>query len=299
VNAGLAGDPKPLERLAVIDDASSAAPGPAGVSIADNIAVDCSDGRFFWTPKTPIAQKQAALRTALSHLTPAEIGSFGEWVALGGTAQACVDWPVAKAPTVLPDGPWPNVPVLILSGSRDIRTPTPIGRGVAALFPKSRVLVVQGSGHAVTFNSTCAAEYVSNWVQGESHRSCPAIPLELAPLLSFPQAPPGSGRLTPAQTFAIAASTLREAQATTLSADQLGAAVTGMTGGTLFAHEDDVANLGAYADVPGVTLTGSLAMYRPTAGITVGGSRAASGHLDLSDGVLSGELGGVRESAKL
>jgi pimeloyl-ACP methyl ester carboxylesterase len=303
VKAGLAGDPAPLERLAAIDDASSAAPGPAGVNITDNIAVDCSDGRFFWTPKTPLAERQAALRKALSHLTPAQIGPFGNWVALGGTAQACVDWPVSKAPTVLPDGPWPNVPVLILSGSRDIRTPTPVGRGVAALFPQSHVLVVQGSGHAVTFNSPCAVEYVSDFVQGRSHGGCPGIPLELAPLLSFPQAP-GSGKLTAGQTFAVAVSTLREAQATTLTADELGAPVTGMIGGTLLAHQDDTAELAGYADVSGVTLTGSLSIDSngtrgASARITIGGSRAAPGHLTLSDGVLEGELNGQTESAKV
>jgi pimeloyl-ACP methyl ester carboxylesterase len=304
VKAGLAGDPAPLERLAAIDDASSAAPGPASVNITDNIAVDCSDGRFFWTPKTPLAERQAALRKALSHLTPAEIGPFGNWVALGGTAQACVDWPVSKAPTVLPDGPWPNVPVLILSGSRDIRTPTPIGRGVAALFPQSRVLVVQGSGHAVTFNSACAAEYVRDFVQGRSHSACPGIPLELAPLRSFPQAPAGSGKLSAGQTFAIAVSTLREAQATTLTADELGAPVTGMTAGTLLAHQDDTARLDGYADISGVTLTGSLSIDSngtrgASATIDVGGSRAASGRLELSNGVLAGDLAGVHESAKL
>ena len=197
VKAGLDGDPAPLERLAVIDDAASAASGSAGVNIAVNIATDCTDGRFFWAPKTPLARKQALLRQALSHLTPAEIGPFGSWVALGGTAQACVDWPVATTPTVLPDGPWPNVPVLILSGSRDIRTPTPVGEAVAADFPKSRVLVVKGSGHAVTYNSSCAAAFVSDWVQGLPHGACPAIPPVLAPLLGFPEAPPGNGQLTP------------------------------------------------------------------------------------------------------
>ena len=304
VRAGLDGNPAPLERLAVIDDASSTAPGSAGVNITDNIATDCSDGRFFWTPRTPLPQRQAALRKALSTLTPAEIGPFGKWVALGGTAQECVDWPPTTTSTLLPNGPWPNVPVLILSGSRDIRTPTPVGRAVAAHFQQSRVIVIKNSGHAVTFNSPCADVYVSDWVQGRSHSACPAIPLELAPLRSFPQAPRGNGKLTPAQTLAIAASTLREAEATTLSADQLGAPVTGITGGTLLAHQDDTAKLDGYADVSGVALSGSLTIdpsgrSDTSATISVSGFRAASGHLSLSGGVLQGDLAGLPESAKV
>jgi pimeloyl-ACP methyl ester carboxylesterase len=301
VHAGLAGNPAPLERLAVMDDESSLAGGSAGVNIAINIATDCSDGKFFWTQHTPVAQRAALLQHALSHLTTADIGLFGKWVALAGTAQGCLDWPVAKSPTVLPNGPWPNVPVLILSGSRDIRTPTPIGRGVSHLFPKSRMIVVQGSGHAVTYESSCAAEFVSDWVQGRSHPACGAIPLELSPIPGFPQAPAGTEKLTAAQTFTVAAATLREAEATTLVVDELGAPVSGSTGGTLRASASDTARLVAYADVDGVTLTGTLSIDqngRADAAITVGGSRAAAGRLALFNGRLRGDFGGHVEHSR-
>src|SRR5204863_9930976 len=58
------------------------------------------------------------------------------------------------------------VPVLVLSGDRDIRTPTDGARAIAARFRQGRVLVVPGAGHSVLNHSACAANAVRSWLSG-------------------------------------------------------------------------------------------------------------------------------------
>jgi hypothetical protein len=190
------------------------------------------------------------------------------------------------------------VPVLIFSGSRDVRTPTAGARRVAARFPQSRLVVVAGSGHAVTEQSACADAYVAAWVQGEPHPPCPRLPLALAPLRSLPRAPVGGGgRLTAAQTLIVAAATVREAEAIWVAAEGLSVRVGGLAGGVLHATPSDSFALERYADVAGVALSGAVTQEAAgqdgfAATVAVGGTRALAGRLRLVGGRLSGELGG-------
>src|SRR5262249_61339945 len=109
-------------------------------------------------------------------------------------------------------GALPGVPVLILSGSRDARTPTAGARKVAAALGNARLLVVGGSGHDVIDSSVCAQEYVRAWLTGSHHGPCPRVQALLSPLGAFPRAA-GTGRLTPVRTAAVATQTLRDAAA--------------------------------------------------------------------------------------
>jgi pimeloyl-ACP methyl ester carboxylesterase len=298
VQAGLKGDLGPLERLAALDTATATG-GSLGINLAVNVATDCTDGRFFWSTAAPVEGRAALLGRTLARLPAGATGSFGAWAALGGAAQECLDWPPASpAASALPGGPLPNVPVLIFSGSRDVRTPTAGARRVAARFPQSRLVVVAGSGHAVTEQSACADAYVAAWVQGEAHPPCPRLPLALAPLRSLPRAPAaGGGRLTAAQTLTVAAATLRDAEATWLAAEGLSVRVGGLAGGVLHATPSDAFALDRYADVAGVALTGAVTQEAAgqdgfAATVAVGGTRALAGRLRLDGGRLSGELGG-------
>ena len=181
VSAALGGDPAPLERLVALDDQASGA-GALGIDLAVNVATECTDGRFFWRPASAVRTRAALLQKALATLPPGATGPFGSWAALGGAAQECVNWPQATADSSLPAGPYPNVPVLILSGSRDVRTPTAGARKLAARFPRSKVVVIPGAGHAVTGNSRCADAIVASWLRGRNHAACPRLPLFMTPL---------------------------------------------------------------------------------------------------------------------
>ena len=167
-SAALAGNPAPLERLLALDEQASSS-GSLGIDLAVNVATECSDGRFFWDPASTVAGRPPLLARGLATLGPGATRPFGSWAALAGAAEECKDWPPSTADTSLPPGPYPNVPVLILSGSRDVRTPTAGARLVAARFPQSRVVVIAGAGHAVTVNSRCADSVVSSWLRGRRH----------------------------------------------------------------------------------------------------------------------------------
>src|SRR5205085_3181499 len=119
-------------------------------------ATSCADGPFPWTPETPIPQRPTLFAEAVTALSPGTTGPFGSWSANYSVAHLCLDWPAGPAGSALPAKAFPDVPVLILSGARDVRTPTSIARRVAAAFPHSRVLVVGNTGHGVATSSDCS-----------------------------------------------------------------------------------------------------------------------------------------------
>ena len=106
-----------------------------------------------WDPAVSSARRSATL-SALAASTPeADLYPFDRATAIGnGLAQGCLAWPAASPPDV-PDGAsgaqLPPVPVLLLSGERDLSTPLPWARAEAALAPHGRLLEVPGAGHSV------------------------------------------------------------------------------------------------------------------------------------------------------
>jgi len=186
--------------------------------------------------------------------------------------------------------------VLILSGGRDVRTATSEARQVAADFPRSRFLLVDGSGHDVTDSSGCADQFVAAWVNGRRSPGCQRVPLVLPPLGAFPPpGAPGPAKLTSAQTLAVALNTLHEVEATffinggnTLSV--------GLVGGVLRSLSSYEVRLSRYADASGVTLNGT-ATHSPSAPdgwtgeVSVSGARAVYGALFDDRHRLTGTLG--------
>jgi pimeloyl-ACP methyl ester carboxylesterase len=106
-----------------------------------------------WDPAASGARRSAAL-SALAASTPeADVYPFDRATAIGnGLAQGCLAWPATRPPDV-PDGAssaeLPPVPVLLLSGERDLSTPLPWARAEAALAPRGQLLEVPGAGHSV------------------------------------------------------------------------------------------------------------------------------------------------------
>jgi pimeloyl-ACP methyl ester carboxylesterase len=106
-----------------------------------------------WDPAAPAARRAATL-SALAASTPqADLHPFDRATAIGnGLAQGCVAWPATSPPDVpegAPAGDLPPVPVLLLSGERDLSTPLPWARAEAALAPDGRLIEVPGAGHSV------------------------------------------------------------------------------------------------------------------------------------------------------
>jgi pimeloyl-ACP methyl ester carboxylesterase len=302
VNAARKGYTRPLLRLVELDRRSSAEPA-VDLSAGLYSATTCADGLFPWAPTTPVSERGAILAAAVNDLPQGALGPFGRWAARVGTAYFCQLWPSPAGGTPLASGPYPNVPVLAVSGGIDLRTPTANAEDVVRHFPQGQLLVTPGVGHSVsgTDFSLCSQREIRYWVLGLIARtSCPRAPALVKTLSAFPRV---RGKPTSRSTLALAGKTIREAQAAWALAVDLRPA--GLYGGRLRAAGDQAFRLTGYSIAPGVRLTGtlrwtSLAFPLPFRGtLTVSGPNAARGTLRVSGSAVSGVLGGRRVAGRL
>ncbi|MGZ4385362.1 MAG: alpha/beta fold hydrolase [Gaiellaceae bacterium] len=301
LKAALDGQPQLLLRLYALDTVSAGVADSGGFDTALYVATSCDDGPFPWNAATPLAERQAAIDSALGALPAGSLGPFGNWAIGLGNAQMCRDWP-APGNTPLAAGPLPNVPVLVLSGGRDMRTPTAGGQAVASLFPQGHVLVLPGWGHSVLGNSSCVDNAVTAWLQGATPpAACPRVPPIVQPLGRMPASVATAAFLGKihglrGHTLAAVVRTLQEAGSTWLLS---GAQPTsGLAGGSLRAAFGAF-RLDGYSDVPGLTVTGSLKQKSVGAlpidfegTLTIAGANASHGKLELFGNELRGTLGG-------
>jgi pimeloyl-ACP methyl ester carboxylesterase len=298
------GDPKQLLRLFDLDRRGQLGP-PEQLSYGLYAATTCADGLFPWDPSTPVEQRPALLQAAIGALPAGTLGPFGSWAATGGSAAFCLDWPAPVGRTPLGPGPYPNVPMLAVSGGLDLRTPVESAAQVAAQFPQGHLLVAPGTGHSVlgTDLSGCTQRAVAVWIQTTVlPASCPRA----RSLLSVVPAVPKSlaslpGKTEGAKATAAVVRTLQEAEGAWLTVLGFGSGGTvgGVNGGRLSARSTGF-DLTGYATVPGVKLSGRITARfgLPLAfsgTITVSG--AATGKLVVSDSELRGTLDGRRVGA--
>jgi pimeloyl-ACP methyl ester carboxylesterase len=316
--AALRGAPRPLLRIVAFDQQSSLIPA-SDLSFGLLAATNCSDGIFPWQPDTPVAERRALLDAARAALPAGATGPFGAWATEIGTAALCISWPSPSGRAPLGPGPLPDVPVLILSGDRDLRTPTASALAMAARFRHADVTIVPGVGHSVlTADYTnCASDAVATWLAGGTPPSrCNRVPLLEDPIPRFAASvralAPRGGAGLPGRTLNAADRTVREAGAswTTLVGgfSQTPAAVAGPYGGTLRPTSGRPGfTLVRYSVVPGVEVSGRLELdlglfraripFRFLGTVTVGGKQAAAGRLEVARTSVSGRLGGKRVSA--
>jgi pimeloyl-ACP methyl ester carboxylesterase len=310
VHAALRRQPRALLRLVQLDRESSIIPAE-DLSMGLLAATVCDDGPFPWAPDTPVAQRQALYNAAVAALPPGSTGPFGKWATAMGPAALCLLWPAQPRSSVVGPGPLPNVPVLVLAGERDLRTPAADGAAVAARFPQGRFLSVPGVGHSVLGAdfSGCAESAVKTWLAGGVPPSrCPRSPMLVNPIGAFPASvaalkPAGAPGLR-GRTLAAVSKTVREAAAT------WGFAVTG------FGDVRSIAGpyggairpagvgfvLSRYSVVPGLQVSGTLGLFRPPArlpipvkfvgSVTVTGPKAAHGRLTVGRSKITGRLSG-------
>jgi pimeloyl-ACP methyl ester carboxylesterase len=106
-----------------------------------------------WDPAGPRRQRAAGLSALAASTAKADLYPFDRATAMGnGLAQGCLGWPPTHPPAV-PDGApaarLPPVPVLLLSGDRDLSTPLAWARAEAALAPDGTLIGVPEAGHSV------------------------------------------------------------------------------------------------------------------------------------------------------
>jgi pimeloyl-ACP methyl ester carboxylesterase len=311
VRAALTGDVRPILRLSA---RSSGLEDRAGYqqSAAD------SDATFFttaceenatlpWTRGAPQAQRRKEAEAFVRGAPPQAFGIFPRSVALGGLPSLCLGYPVASPLPAAP-GALPDVPVLVLDGQGDLRTPLEDAQSLGARFPRAAVLGITHTGHSVLGSepATCAKDAIAAFAAGAAPQPCPAVENPFAPT---PRPPASLGKVAAAtgyppkvgRTLNAVAATLDDARRQVIGAaigsGRLPSAVGGLRSGSVRVLSLSRLTLRDYEYVPGVRVDG---VYRlnATTRVRVSGSAAAKGSLTFfKSGRVSGRLGGRRVSA--
>ena len=307
VDAALAGWMLPLERLAFLDQVNNTA-SASDVNIALLLTTNCGDGPFPWDPNATPDARQAALDAAIAALPAGSVGPFGSWALQSLLPFLCVSWPSPSGGAVYGAGPLPDVPVLVLTGDRDIRTPTEGARAIAARFRQGHVLVVPGAGHSVLNHSACAANAVRGWLNGATPPTvCTKFSLYVPPLGAWRK----SVAVTPpvarvpglaGKTLAALLRTIHDAEDNWLLTRGSQETTSGLAGGRLTPDPGGVIRLQGYSSVGGLTLSGNIVLRMDPYGdpvvpltvqyalLSVGGPGAAHGRIRLSGNQLTGTL---------
>jgi pimeloyl-ACP methyl ester carboxylesterase len=202
VRSALRGDPAPILRLkrrAV--ELESPEPDPGALSTALYAATTCEESRLPWQRTAPFDQRRAQVEARVASLPIDVFRPFDRVSALDtDLLKLCERWPAAATPREFGPGPPPNVPVLLLEGEDDLRTPMENAARVAAMFPQARMYTVPNTGHSVlgADESRCAERAFAGFFGGgrmprpcrRRRRAIPPVPL--APL-SLKDVPPARG----------------------------------------------------------------------------------------------------------
>lgn len=156
-------DVTPLLRLAELTSLSEsgvvrrADPAVRENSVTLQVATACADVRFPWQESDPLATRSAALDAARAALPP--LVPFDATIAVQSSyAPSCLYWPTTSLARATSAAPLPDVPALILTGTRDVRTPLENADAVAALLPHAVRVVVPNRGHSLLTGDQCARD---------------------------------------------------------------------------------------------------------------------------------------------
>jgi hypothetical protein len=280
-------------------------------------ATTCEEVPMPWprsTPPDPAERhRQAAERAAA--IPDSAFEPFDRATTLASdTLELCESWPHAPAAPELGGGALPDVPVLLVEGADDLRTPLENAQRTAGLFPRSRVVVVPDTGHSAigADYAGCAITAFARFVQRRP------VPPSCRPTRRlFPPTPPPPARLADVPHFdGIAGISGRTVAAVELTVRDVAddsftqlvfssrASDVARGGGLRAGHyrlgSDNTLELHGVVFVPGVTVTGRLRHFltrRESGRLRIGGSAAAHGVLTIRHRRVSGRLGGRRLSA--
>jgi hypothetical protein len=224
----------------------------------------------------------------------------------------CRRWPEASpAPEYGPPrGSLPDVPVLMLSGEMDLRTPLETARSAAADWPHAQVLAIPNTGHSVLTAdfSRCSRRAARRFLAGQSvPAGCgsgsspilafPPAPLSLDQLRAAPGARGERGRAISAVELTLFDVTV-ELLSTALAGNSLDLHGGGLRGGRWSVNLDarrPVLRMHAVEFMPGVRVTGTvraLGTRRERSRLRVSGPRTPDGVLRIGRKWITGRLGG-------
>jgi pimeloyl-ACP methyl ester carboxylesterase len=313
VHSALGGDAAPLLRLRRRAFAVDAEPPPPRVlSSGVYAATTCEEVPMPWPRSTPPdadeRHRQAAERAAA--FPDSAFEPFDRATALASdTLELCESWPHAPAAPELGGGALPDVPVLLVEGADDLRTPLENAQRTAAMFPHSRLVVVPDAGHSAIGAdfARCAITAFARFVQRR-----PVPPSCRRTRRAFPVTPPPPARLDEVRPFdgiaglrgrtvgavELTVRDVAEDSLTQLVFDPRASDVArggGLRAGHYRLGADNTLELHGVSFVPGVTVTGRLRHFltrRESGRLRIGGSAAAHGVLTIRRRLVSGRLGG-------
>jgi len=203
--AFIAGDRVPLLRLMAETragvDSRDATHSVRAFSAGLAAAVSCGDPPQIFDMTLPPAERLAARDAAIARrrseapdtYAPFTIDEYRRMPLDYAFIDQCVQWP-ARTPawpsaTLVPDAPYPEVPVLVVSGDLDNMTPVADGAAAAARFPAAHHVVITNGFHVNALphsRSECGALLVRRFLDTLSTEddSCAA---EVAPVRLVPR----------------------------------------------------------------------------------------------------------------
>ena len=320
VRAALDGDPAGLLRLARRAFAvEGPAPPPRLLSSTLYAATTCEDIAFPWPRSTPPdpAQRASLAAAAAASLPDMAFQPFDRPTALANDLlRLCERWPTAAAAPAFGPGPLPDVPVLLLEGEDDLRTPVEGARRVAAQFPQSTLVVAPATGHSAlgSDRSRCADRAFARFFAGRRVAGrCPRVRREFRvlppPPTELSEVEPVSG-VSGARGRVLAAlgMTLRDVSDDVLTQlifdprDPDIARGGGLRAGHYRVDGDAELTMSGVVFVPGVTVSGRLRRFdsrRPRGTVRISGPAGPGGRLRVVGVEVSGSLGGRRVHARL
>jgi pimeloyl-ACP methyl ester carboxylesterase len=291
------GDAAPLLHLVEV------LPGDGGeateVNSARLLATTCIEARLPWSPDSTVATRADALRAYAAERASVFAPFRASTVLRSSSAGLCASWPPTPRPEpVAYQGP--PVPVLVLAGREDLRTPLEDARRTALQYPNARVLAVPTAGHSVLTSDItgCARAGLLAFLRGGTIRQCSQrrsrVPLDLP---SAPYAPATIEDLRPTRLGGLRGRTL-SAIAVTLTGIGFDTVfqgerfrIPGQRAGFVRGSRGRL-ELNGVEWIRGVRVSGRIdARGRGT--VTVSGPSAAPGAVTYSRSGASGTLGGV------
>ncbi len=163
------GDPAALVRLRRLAAGPPTSTGELSVGL--NVTTGCADSVLPYPLSDGFAARETATAAALAALTPDRYAPFPISVVRNiSYAEDCLRWPGTPTPTAPSSAPLPDVPVLLLNGRLDMRTPLENAQALATAFPHSSLVAVPGTGHdELDSDATgCAARALDRFIRNRS-----------------------------------------------------------------------------------------------------------------------------------
>jgi pimeloyl-ACP methyl ester carboxylesterase len=181
VTSALHGDLDPILRLKRQAIESEGAGSPREFSSALYAATTCEEIPFPWQRFSDPASRFGSITAAFAQIPDQAFYPFDRATDEGNDfIRMCRRWPEASpAPYGAPPGALPDVPVLMLSGQMDLRTPVETARSAAADWPHAQTLTIPDTGHSVLTAdySHCSTRAAARFLRGQTVPSrCPRGP---------------------------------------------------------------------------------------------------------------------------